>query len=254
MRRGPRELYPTILALIAFAACTAPSKARVVGPSPSPSSSPSPSAEVSPIAIPATGTLLVTVKDQNGQPADSIPARIFGPLSLSGESDGNGNLRVEGPPGIYRIDLMAGCALGIIVDYGESRSFSITAGQEHKAVMRTEWKNRFGPSNGAYPSQTPDWFVGEEVSVSYDVVDRCTREKARGVSFSTFQVIAGQALELIGKPVMKSDQDALGRFTVRCTTPGQPSLAMVDTKNRKDFTDLLSLIFEADVKCKNRPH
>ena len=193
----------------------------------------------------------VTVVDQNGKNPQSIPVAIEGPEVINALTDSRGRVRQTAAAGNYSVYIPAGCTDILIVEFGEQRSLGVAPQQTAKTKLETTWKHRFAPGGGAYSSEVPYWIVGHEITVTYDVVDRCKQVKAPGVSFPTYRFESSPNVEIIGEPVMTSDANAQATVKVRCNAAGNAQLFVFDSKNLPDRMDLTRQISGSEVECRS---
>ncbi|HVE75382.1 MAG TPA: hypothetical protein VND22_01300 [Actinomycetota bacterium] len=193
----------------------------------------------------------VTVVDQNGKNPASIPVAIEGPEVINALTDPRGRVRQAAAPGNYSVYIPAGCTNILIVEFGGQGSLGVAPKQTARAKLETTWKHRFGPDGAAYSSEVPYWIVGHEITVTYEVVDRCDQVKARGASFPTYRFETSPNVEVIGEPVMSSDANAQATVKVRCNSAGRAELTVFDSKNLPDRIDLTSQISGSQVECRH---
>jgi hypothetical protein len=204
----------------------------------------------------APGTFVITLRDQNDRGPEGIPIEVSGPISQRLISDKNGQVRITGPNGGYLLRVLTGCTESLQVQSGGSGSAYIVAGSEGTGTLSLRWNHRFGPGEAAYPSQVGDWYVGQDIELAFDLVDRCNDDKSPRSGYPTFVFKPSGNLQVVKDAPKTSDDQAHGHVTVRCTAAGDVRLLMIDSTNPSDKTDLITYIViddpRAKTKCANR--
>jgi class 3 adenylate cyclase len=199
-------------------------------------------------------TLVLTLRDQNDNHPEGIPVRVSGLVETSSAvrssgtlimSDKEGRVRLEVPPGQYLIEVVAGCTDRLIVEGGGRGRSSIEPGSTVAGELLVKWRSRIVPAIGAYPSQYPDWYIGQIIEIDYDVRDRCRDSKAPGGSYPAWAFRTNDNLEIVGTPRLVADEKAQGLVNVRCTHAGEASLVAFDSKNLKDEFDFTRYMLAA---------
>jgi hypothetical protein len=191
----------------------------------------------------STGTLKITLVDQNNNHPADIPVSVDGPVRKTVLSDSSGQVIFDGPTGSYRFDVGAGCSDDVIVSFGQSGAGYVGPGQTAAGTLTVNWHHRIGPGESVYPSEMPHWRVGDVIDVAYDVVDRCNDQKAPLTSLTTYAFDPSANVELVETSSMLVDENSQAHLRVRCTSAGPMSLVLFDRANPPDRTDLVSLIF-----------
>lgn len=186
---------------------------------------------------------MITVRDQNGRNPEGIPVQFAGPASGTRESDRNGRVRIEGPPGNYLFEVVPGCTPSVFVLETSRARGNILEGRTGGGVLTVRWQHRIGPGNGAYPSKEPFWVVDDPVTLAYDVIDRCGDGKAPGGAYPTFAFRTTANLEVVGTPVLRANDSGQGHVLVRCRAPGDIRLVLFDSANPPDRVDLIDYAF-----------
>ncbi|MBW3588171.1 MAG: hypothetical protein KY429_01995 [Actinobacteria bacterium] len=185
------------------------------------------------------GILALTVRDQSGSGPEGIPVSIDGPIQEVKTTDSGGRVTMDLPPGFYSVGVLDGCTERLQVLSGGSAQLAIAPGETTEGELRTEWRHRFAPSGPVHSSVTPYWPVGKEVSLRYNVVDRCRDElREPNGSIPTFRFHHNEVLSILGSPQMIGDGDGYGHLSIRCTREGAPTLMLVDELNPTDVLDL----------------
>lgn len=189
----------------------------------------------------ADGSAFVfTLVDQNDLNPVGIPVEVTGPIEGRFTSDASGRVRIDGPPGRYRVRVVPGCTGEVEVLEGGAGDFGIATGQTGHSELPLTWRHRFAPGPPAIYSKGPYWPPGEEIRIRYDVVDRCSGgDRAPDRSLPTFRVVVGNLLEVLEGARLRSDPDGFGWVVVRCLDEGEPTLVLVDRANPSDELDLL---------------
>lgn len=196
------------------------------------------------------GLLVVTLVDQNQLNPEGIPVHFSGPMEGIVYTDVVGQARVEGPPGIYTFEVLAGCTDQVLVHWGNGGRAGLVAGTSSSGTLDVIWASRNAPAYASYPSRYPEWRIGEVVDILYDVVDRCTEEKAAGAAYPNWRFRTGPHLEIVGTPMMKSGPNNKGLVRIRCSSEGRPTLVAFDSKNPSDEFDLIALaIAQGTIHC-----
>lgn len=193
----------------------------------------------------ADGKLIVTLRDQNELSPAGIPVRFTGPKTVEVVTNRNGEAIFEGSAGQYVAEVLAGCTQDVIVRYGGRGTAGVIAGQTTRGRLGVDWLHRIGPGNGAYPSKIPYWPLGETIKLDYDVVDRCDEVKAPESPFPSFIFVPSSNLEVVERPVLRSNANALATVLLRCVSGGVVSVILRDSTNVTDQVDLASYIFFA---------
>lgn len=188
------------------------------------------------------GVLMITLIDPNGLHPEGVLVQIAGGIDKTLVSDRNGKIQIEGPSGYYTYQVQVGCNEAIEVHSGGTGRSNVVTGQTTTAIVPVEWRHRLAPSTPVYADYTPYWPPGQEVTVRYDVVDRCVQGHPRipGATYPTYSVQLAGNLRLTSKPVMKADGDGFGYVKVTCTAEGPAELFILDSKNPKDRLDLVA--------------
>jgi len=185
------------------------------------------------------GILALTVRDQSGRGPKGIPVAIDGPVQHLKTTDAGGKLTMELAPGFYTVRVMDGCMDVLQVLAGGSGQLAIAPGETTEGELRTEWRHRVAPSGPVSSSITPYWPVGREVSLRYNVIDRCKDEaRAPNGSMPTFRFHHDDSVAIVGSPQMTADNDGYGHVTITCRREGTPVLALADEANPGDALDL----------------
>lgn len=202
------------------------------------------------------GVLTLTLQDQNDRGAEGIPVRVIGGLGTILWSDKDGRVRIEAAPGNYQFEIIAGCTDRLIVEAGGRGHGGVVAGTEVSGKLPVTWKHRIVPAIGAYPSQYPDWYIGQTIDVYYDVLDRCRDDKAPGGSFPSWAFRTSSNIEIVGNPRLTADDKAQSVVSVRCTATGEASLVAFDKKNPPDEFDLIRYMMDmagSKMRCATEP-
>jgi hypothetical protein len=117
---------------------------------------------------------------------------------------------------------------------------TIAAGQTGEGTLEVSWQRRVGPAGPAHASYTPAWPVGRENAIRFDVVDRCTQERAPGGNLNGYAFVAGDNLRVVGEQPAAADEDGYGWITVVCERAGEAVLEVVDERNPADRLDLVA--------------
>lgn len=264
-----RRLFPSngivlIVLAIGLSACGSSGKGASRSPTPEDfqygqeliiEASPSPSSGDN-APDPTKGVMTLTLRDHNDRGPEAIPIKVSGGLETQLWSNKDGRVRIEAPPGNYQFEIVAGCTDRLIVEAGGRGHGAIVAGTSVNGTLRVRWQHRIVPGIGAYPSQYPDWYVGQTIDVHYDVLDRCRDDKAPGGSFPTWGFRTSQNIEIVGNPQLTADGKAQSLISVRCKATGEASLVAFDTKNPPDEFDLIRymvVMAGAKMQCSDRP-
>jgi hypothetical protein len=199
------------------------------------------------------GTMLVTLVDQNDLNPENIPVRVSGPVNQTINSDSKGRVKITGPAGDYALQIAAGCTARLQITGGASGRARIVGGVEGQGQLGVAWNHRHGPDGSSYSSSAGYWPVGQTIEVSFDMIDRCDKRKAPGAGYPTFNFQPSGNLQIIGTPTKKADENAQGHLSVRCTSPGDVSLFVVDSRNPPDRRDLIEHMgdFGPRPQCRN---
>ncbi|MGH2811993.1 MAG: hypothetical protein ACRDI1_04695 [Actinomycetota bacterium] len=201
-------------------------------------------------AASTTGTITITLLDQNDRNPEAIPVQMKPPGETK-LSDANGQVAFEAAGGEYVFQVVPGCSDRVIVEYAGSGRAAVVAGSSVGGQLRAVWKHRIAPSYVAYPSTGPTWFLGEVVKITYDLLERCENERAPNADFPTW-AFNTDGLEIVGTPAMRSGADARASVDVRCTKEGEPKLLIYDTRNPDDSGAMQYIPFGTRPECRKR--
>lgn len=177
--------------------------------------------------------LVVQLTDRTGRHPAQIPVRVTGPVDAVQYSDAHGNLTFF-TPGRYTFAVVQGCAPAVQVFTGGQASGAAAAGQSQHGTLDVDWRHRFSPSPPVFSNPSPPWPVGQDVSVQFNVIDRCTNRFVPNASYPTFTFVTSPNLRVSKKPTLKSNAKSQGFVTVSCLKPGPVTLGTYDTANPKD--------------------
>lgn len=201
-------------------------------------------------AAATTGTITITLLDQNDRNPAAIPVQMKPPGETK-LSDANGQVVFEAAPGEYLFQVVPGCSDPVIVEYAGSGHATVVGGSAAAGQLRAVWKHRIAPSYLAEMSTGPTWFVGEVVKISYELTDRCENDRAANSPFPTWAFNTDR-LEVVGTPAMRSGADARASVDVRCTQEGEPKLLIYDTRNPDDSGVMQYIPFGTRPECRKR--
>lgn len=189
------------------------------------------------------GVILVTVYGMdNDAPAQRVPISYRGKRSGTVTTDDKGNATLTLPPGDYALEIVTGCTKEVIVHNGTKNGrLGVSPRARASISMRADWRHRYGPFRSQIVSEPNPWTRGKTVDVGYNVVDRCSGDIAKNVSYSSYRVTPSRTLRVVDA-TMRSDSNGFGHVKVACTAAGDASLRIFDSNPaEKDGTyDLLA--------------
>lgn len=208
----------------------------------------SPAPEVPPPPETLLGSFVLEVRDQNDKTTPGIIVVVTGPDSFAAESDANGVVAFDGPPGVYEFHVQLGCTDRIQVLQGGSGRGGIAQGQTGRGALSIRWQHRIAPSQPVFADVIPNWPIGRVVTLRYDVRDRCVQNRAPNAPYPTFRFVPSPNLELAESPKLMADADGYGTLKLRCTEEGPIVLKSKDGRNPSDETDLTSIESNSGVR------
>lgn len=189
-----------------------------------------------------TGTLEITVVDQNDNNPPGIEVEIYGPVTHVKATDDKGKATFEVPPGEYEVAALPGCGKTTIVKQATHGTGKVVGNAITRGDLQVEWRSRFGPGLAVQASKVPYWPLGQDVQLTFDVIDRCSERRAPNASYPSFHFITSPELVLAEPPELRSDEVGHGRVLVRCVKEGKPKLWMADRLNPADTINLIEYI------------
>lgn len=203
----------------------------------------------------APGTFKLVTHDKDGRIAPRIPISATGPVAKNLVTDAKGVAVLTGPPGIYEFAVKIGCQGPLHILYGAAASRQLLSGANVELKLRTEWQHRIAPAGNADSSYFPFWPIGERVTVTFDLHDRCLEILApEGSSFPTWRFRTNAILEVLAQPALTADQNSKSKMDVKCVGQGKPSILAHDSENPLDTIDLVDIMLSAregrGIECK----
>lgn len=239
------------LALLVVAACGAEQPVAAPTAAPATQAPPSVAATAAPTARPAeetpqTGTMVITVTDQNGRPRGGVPVEFTGPARKRATSDASGRVRVALPAASYDVGIVKGCTDTIDVQRGGTGKADVAPDQETTGALTVEWRHRYAPgqptsyeATDGKPTVTgtiPHWRPNVEYVVRFGVLDRCKGDApAPNASYPSYRFEISVNARVV---------DATQKGTVRaaCSGRGVIRLTSSDSENPSEEPfDLLAM-------------
>jgi hypothetical protein len=183
----------------------------------------------------------LSITDDNGLHPSGIAVTINGPDPATVLSDAKGRVSFTGPAGFYSAKIAEGCFDKVIVDEGGSATLGLVEGETLEGTLLVIWQHRFGPSAPVSTDVGGNWPIGRNVTLTYDVRDRCSQDRAPKAAFPTFAFEHSKNLKIIGRPALVADGTGRATVVVSCTAEGEIKLLALDTDNPSDRIDLIRL-------------
>lgn len=168
---------------------------------------------------------MLTVFDDNGTHPAGIPVEVGGKRLVS---DAEGVVHFTAPPGAYSARVLEGCSQDVFVLRGGTARFGLVEDETTRGDILARWQHRYAPAPPVSASVVGSWPIGRSVDVSYAVTDHCEGTRAKNATFGWFALDASANLEIVGTPVMRSDEKGVARFRVKCSDRGNVGLTLRD--------------------------
>lgn len=191
----------------------------------------------------ALGTLEIRVEDTTQQRRGGVLVRIDGPRSGTVLTERDGVALLAGlEPGRYDVEVPAGCIRDLEIFQGRRGTAEVFAGRT--SIIRlgnVEARARFWPARPVRWSAPPAWRVGDRVTITFSVIDRCRGEDAGGgTSFARLRWTPNEVISMVGRAPTKAEDDGSATITFRCAREGVPRLLLLDPETGEQ-QDLLEL-------------
>lgn len=178
--------------------------------------------------------LEITLRDQNKLNPVGMPMDMSGVISGRFHSDQKGQFNLSSRPGRFKARVPAGCNGPFLIHFGPATEGVLVEDQTLRGAMALNWQHKIAPAFGAYPSKSPNWPVGETITIYYDVIDRCTNDRARDMVFEQRSFRTSDNLEIAAAPAFHTNSNAQAMVQVRCRSAGKAVLVAFDPKNPPD--------------------
>lgn len=211
---------------------------------------PQPTPEPTPVKKPAAPLFVLQLNDQNGLHPEGIPIRLSGAQNRTVLSDEAGEVKVY-KPGIYEAEARVGCHDGVFISKGGGVSFGAAQGDSSRGTLALTWSHQVAPAAPVYADHDRDWPVGEKVTVTFTVSDRCSDERVPRGEYPSYAFVVPSNLKLASAPTLRADDQGNGRVVLMCTRAGKVGLVAEDRANPSDKVDLFaySVGYTATPRC-----
>jgi hypothetical protein len=188
-----------------------------------------------------------TIRDTRGVPVVGAPIDVAGPIKTRLITAEGGVARGVVTSGRYAVSV-EGCSETIEITSPSRGSADVAIDQVVRAGLTVEWRHRFAPANGEYPSewapadgspvpntQRASWKPGTAYRLSYPVIDRCANSaKAPNVSVASWTVTASSNVTIVDAGSRRSDALGIASFVAQCSGSGPVRISIADSDNPDD--------------------